>query len=44
MKDQMNEQEQESKMRGREARRDRLVEWAKVAATALDAVSRFLRP
>lgn len=44
MRDQLDEREQEAKDRSRDTRRDRRVEWAKVAATVLDALSRFLKP
>ena len=42
MEDQLSEQEKEERNRSREARRSRRVEWAKVIATTLDAVSHFL--
>lgn len=39
-----NEQESTDREKDREAQRDRRMEWVKVAATLLDAASRFLRP
>lgn len=44
MKDQLDVQEQEAKDRSQQARRNRQMDWLKIAAAVMDAASRFLKP